>query len=379
MSGSELAEVGRGRVLLVDDSVVVRKIIVDLLVRDPDIELVATASNGRLALEKLGQVNPTLVILDIEMPEMDGLSTLRELRNRAPDVPVLMFSGLTERGGALTLDALSIGAADYVTKPSNVGSVLMRLEQARDELLAKTKALIKAAETSSSPPKIRAVEQRPAPSPRVAVAAPRRVDLVALGASTGGPSALAEVISGFPADFPAPIVIAQHMPPLFTKLFAERLESQSHFRVREGTTGAVLRRGEVWIAPGDFHMTVRRDGEELFLYVHQGVPENSCRPSVDVLFRSAAEACGPHVLAAVLTGMGADGTRGAATIRAAGGQIIVQDEATSVVWSMPGSVASAGLADEVVPLDQLAPALLRRVLRGRPTERAAGAAGESST
>lgn len=353
----------RGRVLLVDDSVVVRKVVAEYLATSSDVEVVATASNGRIALEKLAQVNPDLVILDVEMPEMDGIATLTALRVRAPKLPVLMFSALTERAGAMTLEALSLGASDYVTKPSNLNGAAGPA-RALDELMTKTRALLA---RSSEPPAL--VSALPSAAAAVLLPVPRapagRVDLLAIGSSTGGPNALAEIIASLPAGFPVPIVIAQHMPPLFTRLFADRLESQSQLRVREGATGEPLRPGEVWIAPGDFHLTVRQEGEDRLLLVHQGMPENSCRPSVDVLFRSVADAYGSAALGVVLTGMGMDGLRGCERIREAGGQVVVQDEASSVVWSMPGSVAKAGLADEVVSLAHMGPTLLRRVSRFR--------------
>jgi two-component system chemotaxis response regulator CheB len=298
------------------------------------------------------------------MPELDGIATLKALRRRAPDLPVLMFSGLTERAGALTLEALSLGASDYVTKPTSVGSTVVPVERVREELLAKTRALLRLHDTVASVVSRSLVAAGPLPPPPMRPAA-ARVEILAIGASTGGPNALADIIAGLPADLPVPVVIVQHMPPLFTKLFAERLDAQSALRVAEAATGDRLRAGEVWIAPGDFHLTVRRDGDALTLYVHQGLPENSCRPSVDVLFRSVAEACGASTLGVVLTGMGTDGLRGAECIRLAGGQIVVQDEASSIVWSMPGSIAQAGLADEVAGVDHMATALRRRISRGR--------------
>jgi two-component system chemotaxis response regulator CheB len=346
----------RGRVLLVDDSVVIRKVIAELLASDPSVESVATASNGRIALDKLAHVNPNLVVLDVEMPELEGIATLKQLRLRAPDLPVLMFSGLTERAGVLTLEALSLGASDYVTKPTTVGTIVP-VERVRDELLAKTRALLRVSRDA-----VFAAPSIATPSLREEVVP---VELLAIGASTGGPNALAAIIAELPGDLPVPVVIAQHMPPLFTKLFAERLHAQSSLRVREGAMGERLRPGEVWVAPGNFHMAVMRDADGLVLYVHQGLPENSCRPAVDVLFRSVADACGPHALGVVLTGMGTDGLRGSEHIRAAGGHIVVQDEASSVVWSMPGAVAMAGLADEVVSVDHMAAVLLRQIQRGR--------------
>jgi two-component system chemotaxis response regulator CheB len=356
----------RKRILLVDDSVVVRKLVAEILAQDPEVESVVTASNGRLALDKLDQVNPDLVILDVEMPEMDGIATLKAIRERSDSLPVLMFSGLTERAGSLTLDALALGASDYVTKPAQVGA-LVPLDRVREELVSKTRALL-ARRVHGSPPLL---PKAPAPMTPPPWRPPARVELLVIGASTGGPNAIAQILSTLPGEFPVPIVIAQHMPPLFTKMFAERLDSQGSLRVREATSGGTLEPGTVWLAPGDFHVVVQGHASRMTVHVHQGPPENSCRPSVDVLFRSAAEVYGPGVLGVVLTGMGMDGLRGAERIREAGGQMVVQDEATSVVWSMPGSVALAGLANKVVALDHMGAELLWRTQLERGATRAA--------
>jgi two-component system chemotaxis response regulator CheB len=188
-----------------------------------------------------------------------------------------------------------------------------------------------------------------------------RIEILAIGTSTGGPNALAAVIPRLPEAFPVPVVVVQHMPPLFTRLLADRLNSQSQLQVREGEPGSVVEAGQVWIAPGDHHMTVVRKGAQSFLKLNQDPPENSCRPAVDVLFRSVARAYGPSALAVVMTGMGSDGTRGAAHIREGGGEVFVQDEATSVVWGMPGAVVSSGCADKICPLGDLSQEIVRRV------------------
>ncbi|HJZ91240.1 MAG TPA: chemotaxis response regulator protein-glutamate methylesterase [Gemmataceae bacterium] len=346
------------RVLIVDDAVVFRRLVAEELSADPAIEVVGTAANGRIALAKLTQVNPDLVILDIEMPVLDGLATLREIRKSQPKLPVIMFSALTERGAAVTLDALALGASDYFAKPSGVGGLDASRQIIRDELIPEIKALC--GRTSVPPPPLAAPTARLATGPRSTA-----VEVVAIGTSTGGPNALAAVFAGLPADFQIPVVIVQHMPPMFTRLLAERLSHEFGVAVEEGRTGGLLRRGHVWIAPGDFHMAVARDGNQVRLLLNQDPPENSCRPAVDVLFRSVAQTFGPGSLAVVLTGMGQDGLRGCEAIRAAGGQVIVQDEPTSVVWGMPGFVARAGLADRVLPLGLVAPEIVRRV-RARP-------------
>jgi two-component system chemotaxis response regulator CheB len=355
--------VSKVRVLIVDDAVVIRRLLADTLAADPGIEVVGTAANGRIALAKLPQVNPDLVILDIEMPELDGLATLKEIRKTHPKLPVIMFSALTERGAAATLDALALGASDYFAKPA-VGGLDASLQVIRDELIPEIKALGKREPRSSGA--FPAIDgPRSGTFPAVNGQTGATVDVVAIGTSTGGPNALAEVFADLPADFPVPIVVVQHMPPTFTRLLAERLTARSPIRVEEGRTGGVLRPGHAWLAPGDFHMTVARDGLAVRVGLNQGPPENSCRPAADSLFRSAAAAFGPNVLAVVLTGMGQDGLRGCEAVRAAGGQVIAQDEATSVVWGMPGFVARAGLADRVLPLGLVAPEIVRRVKAGR--------------
>jgi len=347
------------RILVVDDSVVVRKLLAETLSQDPALEVVGMASDGRIALQKIPVLNPDLVTLDVEMPVMDGLQTLAELRKLYLKLPVIMFSTLTERGATATLDALSLGASDYATKPSNTGSPAAAIEAIRSELIPKIKALC-----VRRVPKLALLPPIPAPR-RVRPPIDRRIEIVAIGTSTGGPNALAEVLPHIQKDFPVPIVTVQHMPPIFTRALAERLASRSRVPVEEATAGTTLSPGHVWIAPGNFHMTVKRTGLTSQLALNQGPPENFCRPSVDVLFRSVAATFGANVLGVVMTGMGSDGVIGAQHIRQAGGEVIIQDEATSVVWGMPGLVQAAGQADAVYPLDQLAGEITRRVLHGQ--------------
>jgi two-component system chemotaxis response regulator CheB len=351
--------VSKIRVLIVDDAVVIRRLVADELSADPALEVVGTAANGRLALAKLPQVSPDLVILDVEMPELDGLATLKEIRKIYPKLPVIMFSALTERGAEATLDALALGATDYFAKPSSSNGVEASLQVIRNELIPEIKALCRRPQLSapiSAPP-------RPVVTPPSQTIS--RVEIVAIGASTGGPNALAELFSGLPAALPVPIVIVQHMPAMFTRLLAERLASQFRLKVEEGRSGTVLQSGCAWIAPGDYHMMVVRDGSQARVLVHQDPPENSCRPAADVLFRSVAQAYGPSSLTVVLTGMGQDGLRGCEALKAAGGKVLVQDEQTSVVWGMPGYVARAGLADRVLPLSLIGTEIARRVRVGR--------------
>lgn len=351
------------RILVVDDSVVIRKLLTETLSGDIALEVVGTASDGHIALTKLSQLKPDLVTLDIEMPVMDGLETLAAIRKSHPKLPVIMFSTLTEHGAAATLDALALGASDYATKPSNSGSFPIAIERIRAELIPKIKALCGVVNAKPPAP---SVPRLPA---KVRAHTNPLVDIVAIGTSTGGPNALAEVLPRMPADFPVPIVVVQHMPPIFTRLLAERLASRSTFPVEEGSSGATLSPGHAWIAPGNFHMKVVRTGLKTCLNLNQDAPENSCRPAVDVLFRSVAKAYGSNVLAVVMTGMGSDGVHGSKAIREAGGNVIIQDEASSVVWGMPGLVHASGLDDACYPLNQLAGEITRRVLHSREPQR----------
>lgn len=340
------------RVLIVDDSVVFRKVLSDLLGSDPGIVVAGTAGNGRQALARIPDVKPDVVTLDIDMPGMDGMQALVEIRKLYEKLPVIMFSALTERGATATLDALARGASDYVAKPSYRETPERSHERVRTELLRKIKALCaERAPRAQFQPASTAVPARPQ----------QRIDVIAIGASTGGPGALSALIPQFAADLPVPIVIVQHMPALFTRLLAERLNTLAPLDVREGKEGQRLQRGQVWIAPGDQHMTVTRKGTDFLLSLNRNPQENSCRPAVDVLFRSVAETYGANVLAVVLTGMGSDGTQGAGVVREAGGEVIVQDEDSSVVWGMPGSVVAGGLADRIFPLSGIALEVVRRV------------------
>jgi two-component system, chemotaxis family, protein-glutamate methylesterase/glutaminase len=348
------------RVLIVDDSVVIRKVLTEALIADPEIQVVGTAADGKIALAKIPQLNPDLVTLDVEMPGMSGLETLIELRKAYAKLPVIMFSTLTEKGAATTLEALSHGASDCVTKPQNSGNVEQTRVRIRSELIPKVKELCRKSGAALTQP--RTTESRKI-APTKTGGLPGHVDVVAIGTSTGGPNALAALLPTLSANFPVPIVLVQHMPPLFTRLLAERLDKQSSISIHEGVNGSVLSPGHVWIAPGDFHMTVRREGTSVRLIMNQDPPQNSCRPSVNALFESVAAVYGANALAVVLTGMGSDGVRGAQLIREAGGQVLVQDEATSVVWGMPGQVAAANLADGIFPLSEIAGELERRTNR----------------
>lgn len=345
------------RVLIVDDSVVIRRLLATIIDADPDLEVAGIAQNGNIAIQRIKQLNPDAVTLDVEMPELDGLGTLKELRKEWQNLPVVMFSTLTGKGAEATLSALALGASDYVTKPANVGSFDIAMERVRDELVPKLKALCRPSVPAPAPAAV--------PMVRAGVRT-GRIDLVAVGTSTGGPNALADVLGSLPATLPVPIVIVQHMPALFTSFLAQRLDKTSAISVQEGAAGMRPEPGCAYIAPGDFHMTVNKSlAGELELAVNQDAPENFCRPAVDVLFRSVARTVGGNALAVVLTGMGHDGRDGCIPLREAGAQIIAQDQTTSVVWGMPGAVTTAGLADDVFPLSEIGPTIAGLVSRER--------------
>lgn len=347
------------RVLLVDDAVVVRKVLSKAISEDPALEVVATAANGRIGLSKFTATKPDIVLLDIEMPEMDGLETVRELRKLDSRVPVIMFSSLTERGAAITLEALALGATDYATKPSNVDGAATFGAVTR-ELIPKIRALCHLPALTGN---VQGNVSPPIPPIRKFAVGPSRLvspaKIVVIGVSTGGPDALAHVLPFLPAELPVPVLIAQHMPAIFTTMLATRLSAKSALPVRECVSGEMVAPGCAILAPGDFHMIVEKDNGPISLRTHQGPKENFCRPSVDVLFRSVASVYEDRTLAIVLTGMGQDGLKGCEMLRTAGARICVQDEASSVVWGMPGFVAKAGLADKILPLDQIAAEIVR--------------------
>jgi two-component system, chemotaxis family, protein-glutamate methylesterase/glutaminase len=352
-----LPEAERKRILVVDDAIVVRKTLSQAIAQDPALEVAGTATNGRFALEKFSSLKPDIVLLDVEMPEMDGLETVRALRKLDGRVPIIMFSTLTARGAGITLDALSLGASDYVTKPSNA-NMAATMAAITQELLPKIRAFCRLPGRGAY-----ATPGKPVtPAPVLATSVRRLlapVHIVAIGVSTGGPEALAQVISRLPADLKVPVVIAQHMPPIFTALLAERLSAKSALPVRECSSGEPVVPGCCLLAPGDFHMTIHHEDGVIRARTSQGAKENFCRPSVDVLFRSVAQVYGARTLAVILTGMGQDGWKGCEMLRGLGARIYVQDEATSVIWGMPGFVARSGMADKILPVNQIGPEITR--------------------
>jgi two-component system chemotaxis response regulator CheB len=351
---------GRIRVLVVDDSVIIRRLVTHALTEDPQVELVGSAANGAIALKMIPLLKPDAITLDIEMPEMDGLETLRHIRKSYPDLIVIMFSTLSERGAAITMRALSLGANDYVAKAAG-GSLDQSMALLRSELAPKLKQFFSLADDTAA---VLPAPKPPLPEGAVLRRVARTCEAVAIGVSTGGPNALAQLVPMLPADFRPPVFIVQHMPPLFTRLLAERLQSLTTLRVREAADGMAVEERNLYIAAGNYHMRVsRRGAAKVVIALDQGEPENSCRPAVDVLFRSVAEVYGGSAIGVILTGMGQDGLLGVERLREAGGYIVAQDEASSVVWGMPGAVVHAGLADAVVDLRCLA-FEIERHLRG---------------
>ena len=342
------------RVMIVDDSVVVRLLVAEAIRGDKGLELAGTAANGRIALEKLAELKPDVIVLDVEMPELDGLATLAEIRKRDRKVPVVMFSTLTSHGASATVEALTRGASDYVQKPS-ASNRDHSIQVMRAELVPKLLALGERMQTRPHSVAVRTPTRTPRPGLRPPVT------LLVLGVSTGGPNALADMLPGLPADLPVPVLIVQHMPPVFTGMLAKRLDALSPLNVQEAQGGEVLRAGDVWIAPGGKHLSLRREGTEVALWTNEEPHVNSCRPAVDVLFTAAAKIYGSGVLAVVMTGMGQDGFRGSKDVTAQGGQVLAQDQASSVVWGMPRFVAENGLADAVLPLEDLAAEITRRM------------------
>lgn len=383
------------RVLAADDSAVMRRVlktIFDLHADGlgtglPAMELCGCVRDGMECLEAVSRLRPDVLLLDLEMPRLNGIEVLQALQQQGSRLPVIMCSAYTEVGARSTLEALHFGAKDYVMKPGQQCDFASALDLLMGQLLPKIAALAVPAAAAATP-HVELVGRRPAivpmPPPLAAkpvtirpvatnaAVLPVRVEVVVIGVSTGGPSALEQMLPGLPKDFPVPVLIVQHMPKLFTGALAERLGRRCALRVQEGVDGAMLEPGTIWIAPGDAHMEValgasadRRRPRAAAISLQYSGPLNHCRPSVDYLFRSAAKLYGAGTLALMMTGMGADGLDGAMAIQRAGGAVLAQDEASSAVWGMPGQVVRAGIASAVLPLNDLAGELTRRARPGR--------------
>ena len=348
------------RLLLVDDSAAIRGILSKTLREIPGIKVTGTAADGEKALNFLEKEQVDIVLLDIEMPVMDGIETLRRIRKKHPRLPVVMFSSLTERGAKATLEALVAGANDYVPKPTATDndSIVARIES---ELVPKLRAVYRPPDKSKDWGNETASKKLMPPVPRKTNS--QDISVLVIGVSTGGPSALAEVLPHLAVANAPPIVVVQHMPKEFTGLLAERLSKMCKHRVSEAHHGQALQQEHIYLAPGGSHLEIQKHREEAKLVLHDGPPENSCRPSADVLFRSAAKIFHSGTLALILTGMGNDGLQGCKMIASKGGVVIAQDEPSSVVWGMPGHVVRAGIADTVLSLDRIGPDIAMRICR----------------
>ncbi|WP_417317146.1 protein-glutamate methylesterase/protein-glutamine glutaminase [Emcibacter sp.] len=349
--------------MVVDDSAVVRGLVAKWLGDDPAVEVVATASNGDMALKNLASADPEIVVLDIEMPVMDGLTALPKILEHSNEIQVLMSSTLTTRNAEISMRALSMGAADYVSKPESTREVTTSLSF-QQELVGKVVNLAAARRLQSGGKVFKGgkastlnedilpqVSSRGVISKRKMSSAMPKI--IGVGSSTGGPQALLKFLNSMKDELRLPVLVTQHMPPAFTNILAEHLGRATGLPCKQAEDGDVIQTGHVYVAPGDYHMIVEnRDGQKV-IRINQDDPENFCRPAVDPLFRSLAKLFGSATLGVVLTGMGHDGLKGAQEIVNAGGTVIAQDEATSIVWGMPGAVSQAGLCSAVLPLDEI--------------------------
>ena len=357
------------RIMVVDDTVVYRKIVSDVLLELPDVEVVGTAHNGKAALLKIKTLKPDLLTLDIEMPEINGLEVLQQLQTEAPEVGAIMLSTLTQQGGAMTMRALELGAFDFIPKPQS-GTMADNKKAVKEALGPMLKAFARCRQIKSRLsvlPKTQTA-QRPAPRPlaRPAAAIAGRAEsasIIAIGISTGGPNALSQMLPKIPGDIGVPIVIVQHMPPLFTQSLANSLNNKCELAVREATNGEPLLPNVVYIAPGGKQMKIvaGADGGRKIIQITDDPPENSCKPSVDYLFRSIAQHYVGRATGVIMTGMGSDGTEGLKLMKKNGAAVIAQDESSCVVFGMPKEPVESGLADVVAPLDYIAAEIVKTV------------------
>ena len=356
---------GKIRVLVVDDSALMRQFIGDILKSDPRIELAGTARDGKDALAQIKMLKPDIVTMDVEMPNMDGLKALEEIMKTNP-LPVIMLSSMTSEGAEVTLKALALGCVDFIAKPS--GNISLNIkdigQEITDKVIAASTAKVRTrAGMSGLPARIlsqgadlRGDYRRMTPP----VIMGRR-DIVAIASSTGGPMALSDIIPKLPKNFPVPIVITQHMPKEFTPSFSKRLNDSSQVEVVEGFDGLTLKPGRVVIAPGGSHLIVKRRGGQAMCGISDAPPELSVKPAANVMFRSVAEQYGGNVLCVILTGMGRDGTDGAVALKKKGAYVIAESQKTCVVYGMPKAAVDAGIADEVLPLNEIPDAMVRLV------------------
>jgi len=353
--------------MIVDDSAVIRGLTTRWLEADPAVKVVASVSGGELALNALPRNQPDVVVLDIEMPGMDGMTLLPKLLEVEPSLKIIMSSTLTQQNASISLKALASGAADYIAKPSSRAE-MHQTTDFRRALISKVKAL-GAARRGSKPssPTPRAMAVAAAGNGTITLRRPGLVvpHALAIGSSTGGPKALFALFESLKNSIRLPIFITQHMPPMFTTILADNIRRVSGAPCTEGVDGEEVEGGHIYVAPGDHHMTVVNDGGAKYIRLNQDPPEHYCRPSVNPMFRSLAAAFSGQTLGVVLTGMGSDGLAGGRILVQAGGTVIAQDEATSVVWGMPGAVAQDGVCSAVLPLEEIGPAISRIVSGGQ--------------
>jgi two-component system chemotaxis response regulator CheB len=346
------------RVMICDDSAVIRAAIGRMLENEASVRVVARVTNGRQAVDEVKRQRIDVAVLDIEMPEMDGMTALPLLLAADPGLRVIMASTLTTRGGDIALQALRLGAADYLPKPSTAA---IGDDSFRRELVAKVVGLARMRRRAAAPQAVPAS----APSFKLRPAPARAAELLAIGSSTGGPQALFVLVQGLGRGLTVPVVLTQHMPPAFTPLLAAHLSKLDGPQCAEAIDGEMLLPGRLYVAPGDRHLLVERTDAGLRARITQGPAENFCRPAVDPMLRSATTACGGRVLVVMLTGMGHDGLAGTRAVIEAGGAALAQDEASSVVWGMPGAIAQDGLCHKILPLASLAAATLDLLRAGR--------------
>ncbi|MCK5284911.1 MAG: chemotaxis response regulator protein-glutamate methylesterase [Alphaproteobacteria bacterium] len=351
--------------MLADDSSVIRSALTRIIDSDPDIKIVSSVSNGELAVSSARRHKPNIIILDIEMPVMDGLTALPKIQEVSPESKIIMFSSLTNEGASETLRALTLGAVECIVKPSSARDVGEGSDFQR-EILNTIKGLVpieqrKTTEETTQPTKPAPLKNTSFTLHNDSGSYKGKPELIAIGSSTGGPQALFNVLKEF-KNFNIPIVITQHMPPTFTKILADHIEQHTGIPTHEGAEGMILENGHIYVAPGSFHMLLVKNKLQTAIHIDDGKPENFCKPAIDPMLRSALNIYGNKTLAVILTGMGNDGLNAAKMLVEKGGRLIAQDEETSVVWGMPGAVAKAGLCSHVLPVQDIGTWVRKAVL-----------------